>query len=113
MIILVIGTILGFAAGWFLPWQFPAGAAPYAAVGILMCLDSLLGGAKSYMQGKFRAGWFFSFSGLAGNILVGLLFTYMGDKLGLPLYLVPVLVSGARIFNNFAELRRLLFKKFS
>ena len=32
--------------------------------------------------------------------------TWLGQKLGLPLYLAAVLVFGTRMFQNFAEIRR-------
>ncbi len=112
MILLVLGIAAGFIVGLFLPWQVPADTTIYVAVGILMCLDSLLGGTKSYLEKKFKAGLFFSFSGLAGNLVMGLLFTYVGEVLGIQLYLVPILVSGMRIFKNVSIIRNLLFVKF-
>ncbi len=36
---------------------------------------------------------------------------YLGDKLGVPIYLAAVIVFGGRIFDNFAIVRRLLLEK--
>ena len=36
---------------------------------------------------------------------------YVGDRLGVPVYLAAVIVFGGRIFNNFAVIRRLLIEK--
>jgi len=36
---------------------------------------------------------------------------YLGDKLGIPIYLAAVIVFGERIFNNFAVIRRLLMDR--
>ena len=45
-------------------------------------------------------------------LLLALLLTFIGEKLGLSLYLVPMFAFGVRLFENFAILRRLFFSKF-
>ncbi|MDU2111519.1 MAG: DUF1290 domain-containing protein, partial [Clostridiales bacterium] len=35
---------------------------------------------------------------------------YIGEKLGVPIYYVAVLVFGMRIFNNFSVIRRYIIK---
>lgn len=36
---------------------------------------------------------------------------YLGDKLGIPMYIAAVIVFGGRIFDNFAVIRRLLIER--
>lgn len=36
---------------------------------------------------------------------------YLGEKLGIPIYLAALVVFSGRIFNNFAIIRRLLMDK--
>ena len=38
--------------------------------------------------------------------IIAVFLTWLGDKLGLPLYLAAVVVFGTRMFQNFAEIRR-------
>lgn len=45
-------------------------------------------------------------SGTIGNAAIAVFLTWLGQKLGLPLYLAAVLVFGTRMFQNFAEIRR-------
>ena len=37
---------------------------------------------------------------------------YLGDKLGIPIYIAAVIVFGGRIFDNFAIIRRLIIEKY-
>ena len=39
-------------------------------------------------------------------VAIAVFLTWLGQKLGLPLYLAAVLVFGTRMFQNFAEIRR-------
>jgi small basic protein len=52
-------------------------------------------------------------SGFFGNALLAALLAYIGDKLGIPLYLAAVFAFGNRLFLNFAIIRRFLLNKFS
>ena len=50
-------------------------------------------------------------SGLIGNTLIAVFLTYFGDRVGVPIYYATIVVFGTRIFNNFAEIRRILIEK--
>ena len=67
-------------------------------------LDSALGGFRARVKGEFKLGVFLS--GTIGNAAIAVFLTWLGQKLGLPLYLAAVLVFGTRMFQNFAEIRR-------
>ena len=56
------------------------------------------------VKGEFKLGVFLS--GTIGNAAIAVFLTWLGQKLGLPLYLAAVLVFGTRMFQNFAEIRR-------
>jgi small basic protein len=45
-------------------------------------------------------------SGFVTNAVVAVLLTFIGDRLGLDLYLVALITFGLRIFNNVALIRR-------
>jgi small basic protein len=50
-------------------------------------------------------------SGFFVNMLLAAGLAYMGDRLGVELYLAAVIVFGVRLFNNLGIIRRYLLKK--
>ena len=83
----LIGLVAGLLIGAFFPWTIPAQWSFRARV-----------------KGEFKLGVFLS--GTIGNAAIAVFLTWLGQKLGLPLYLAAVLVFGTRMFQNFAEIRR-------
>ncbi len=102
----IIGLALGVMLGLMLPVPIPPEYSQYVAVGLLASLDTVFGGVNARMKGRFHTGIFLS--GVAGNALIAVGLTYLGARLGIDLYLVAVIVFGGRLFQNFAEIRRLL-----
>ena len=100
----LIGLVAGLLIGGFFPWTIPAQWSLYVAAGLLAALDSALGGFRARVKGEFKLGVFLS--GTIGNAAIAVFLTWLGQKLGLPLYLAAVLVFGTRMFQNFAEIRR-------
>ena len=100
----LIGLFIGLAIGLLSPWTIPAQWSLYAACGLLAALDSALGGFRARVKGEFKLGVFLS--GTIGNAVIAVFLAWMGQKLGLPLYLAAVVVFGTRMFQNFAEIRR-------
>ena len=104
----ILGLIAGLLIGIFLPFHIPQEYSNYAAVAILAALDSVLGGFSASMDGKFNIKIFLS--GFFANSLLAALLAYIGDKLGIQLYLAAVFAFGNRIFLNFGNIRRKLIK---
>ena len=102
---LIIGILLGFLFNVNIPSQF----SPYISVAILACLDSVFGAVRSMLSKNFQTDIFIS--GFFGNAVLAAALTYLGDKLGVPIYFAAVVVFGGRIFDNFAIIRRLLIEK--
>ena len=98
------GLIVGLVIGCFLPWHVPSQYSLYVATGLLAALDSALGGMNARIKKTFNLSIFLS--GFFGNAIIAVFLTWLGDKLGLPLYLAAVVVFGTRMFQNFAEIRR-------
>ena len=98
------GLIVGLVIGCFLPWHVPSQYSLYVATGLLAALDSALGGMNARIKKNFNLSIFLS--GVFGNAIIAVFLTWLGDKLGLPLYLAAVVVFGTRMFQNFAEIRR-------
>ncbi len=102
---LFIGIIIGVLWNVPIPDQF----SPYMSVAIFACLDSVFGAIRASLAKQFRADVFIS--GFFGNAFLAVALVYLGDKLGIPIYLAAVIVFGSRIFNNFAMIRRMLLDK--
>lgn len=106
----ILGMIIGILIGvFFIPVNIPQQYSIYMAVAILAALDSVFGGVASTMQGKFDIKIFIS--GFFGNALLAAGLAYIGDQLGLQLYLAAIFAFGNRIFLNFAVIRRYMLNK--
>lgn len=100
----IIGLIAGIIIGLFLPYNVPSQYSNYVAVAILAALDSVFGGIAASLQDKFEMKTFLS--GFFGNALLAAGLAYIGDQLGIQLYLAAVFAFGNRLFINFAIIRR-------
>lgn len=104
-----IGLLLGILIGFIWKINIPIKFAPYISVAIFACIDSVFGGLRAKISNNFRSDIFIS--GFFGNAIIAVLLVYLGDKLGLPIYLAAVILFGGRILNNFAIIRRILLDK--
>ena len=100
----LFGLVVGLVLGLLFPWAIPAKWTLYVATGLLAALDSALGGVRSRLKGEFKLDVFLS--GTVGNAVIAVFLAWVGQKLGIPLYLAAVVVFGTRMFQNFAEIRR-------
>lgn len=103
---LLIGLIIGFQ----MPILLPAMLAKYMSIAVLAALDSVFGGIRAYMEDAFDNIIFTS--GFTVNTLLAAGLAYLGDKLGVELYLAAVIVFGVRLFQNLGIIRRYLLKKY-
>ncbi len=95
-----LGVLLGFLLKVNVSFEF----ARYSAVAIVAALDSVLGAVRAELDGVYDNRIFVS--GFITNAVVAVLLTYLGDQLGLDLYLVALVTFGPRIFQNLALIRR-------
>lgn len=93
-----------------MPVLFPVLYAKYMSIAILAALDSVFGGIRAYMEDGFDSTIFAT--GFVVNALLAAGMAYLGDRLGVDLYLAAVLVFGVRLFQNMAIIRRYLMKKY-
>lgn len=106
----LFGLLLGIAVGIYTPVEIPMEFARYTAVGVLGIIDSILGASRADLQKKYDTTIFLS--GLLFNMIVAILITYLGDRLGLDLYLAVLVVFTLRIFNNIATIRYVFLSKY-
>lgn len=110
MWIVILGLGLGLAIGFFTPVSVPVALSKYLAIALLAGLDSSLGGLRAGFERHFRLSIFTS--GFTFNILLAALLVYLGDLLGIDLYIAAIVVFGMRIFNNITAIRRMLIDKY-
>ena len=89
--IAIIGLLFGIILGVVFDVNIPERFSPYMSVAIQ---------ADIFISGFF------------GNAVLAAALAYLGDKLGIPIYIAAVIVFGGRIFDNFAIIRRLIIEKY-
>ena len=104
MIWILGGLALGVVVGYYIPFTYPIDYSLYMSVAILATMDSIFGAVKSGFESKYDNIIFLT--GFIGNALLAIILTYIGDRLGLPLYYVAILVFGTRLFDNLSIIRR-------
>jgi len=100
----LLGLALGIALGLVLNVSVTPDLARYSAVAILAGLDSVLGAIRAELDAHYDNRIFLS--GFITNALVAVALTFVGDRLGIDLYLVALFAFGLRIFQNVALIRR-------
>lgn len=106
IIALVLGIALPFLFG-VNPLQGWAGQ--YLAVACLAGIDTVCGGIRTGLEQKFRTDVFVT--GFIVNVSIAFGLAWLGDRIGINLFLVAALVLGQRIFNNLSIIRRQLLTK--
>jgi small basic protein len=104
MLITVIAILIGMTFGIMAPFVIPPAYSVYVAIAILAALDSVLGSISAYLNKTFDMTIFLS--GFFGNALLAAFIIFLGERLGLDLYIAVVVVFGTRLFQNFAIIRR-------
>jgi small basic protein len=109
MIIAVFGIVIGIIIGFYMPYSFNALYSLYLAVGILAAIDSILGALSAILKERFDSVVFVT--GFLVNFALATVLSYIGDRLGIPLYYAAIFVFGTRLFKNVAIIRRGLIEK--
>src|SRR6266550_4959369 len=81
----------------------------YMAVACLAGLDTICGGVRSGLEGKYTNEVFVS--GFVSNIVIAFFLAWLGDRIGLDLFLAIALVLGLRIYTNLSLIRRFMLTK--
>lgn len=100
----VVGLFVGFVAIYFSPGTIPAGVAPYVSLAAVAGVDSIFGGIRAGIEGKFHADIFLS--GFVMNTILAGLLAYLGDRIGVDIFVAAVFVLAGRIFLNLSLIRR-------
>ena len=109
LLVPLAALIIGAALAVLLNSPLRGITAQYLAVACLGGLDSVCGGIRSGLEGKFQNDVFLS--GFIFNILIAFGIAWMGDQIYIDLFLAVALVLGWRIFNNLSLIRRILLTR--
>jgi small basic protein len=103
---IILGLLVGIFIGFVLPSDLspPLVYSKYISVSFLAGMDSVLGAVRAGIEKKFNVQVFVS--GFFANALLAALLTWLGDRLGVDLYLAAVVTFGVRVFDNLAYIRR-------
>ena len=104
MLIAILGILIGILVGLYIPFEFSTISSLYVSVGILAAIDSIIGALRASIEGKFDGLIFIT--GFFVNAILAIALSYMGDKLGVPIYYAAIFVFGTRLFNNIGVIRR-------
>lgn len=107
--IAVVGLVIGLAVGWKVPLFIPVAYSKYLGIAILASLDSVFGGVRAALADRFDNVVFLS--GFIGNALMAALLVFIGDRLGVEIYIAAVVAFGVRLFQNLGIIRRHLVKR--
>jgi len=108
MLLPILGLILGIVLGSVVNINVPLEFAPYLSIGVLAAINSVFGGINAELQKIFDQRLFVT--GFFGNILLAIVLTFLGDKIGLPIYYAAIFYFGTSLFSNFAKIRRYYFR---
>ncbi|MEQ6375243.1 small basic family protein [Bacillaceae bacterium S4-13-58] len=106
----VLFLLIGISLGLLTDFHLNDTYTNYLSIALLAAFDTLIGGTRAHLEGKFDESIFVS--GFFTNILLAAFLAFLGLQLGIDLYLVAVFAFGVRIFQNIAVARRILLEKF-
>ena len=105
----ILGLLIGLVVGTAFSLTIPAQYSRYTAMAILAALDSVLGAGRAELDGEFDVRIFVS--GFFANMVLAGGLTFLGDRLGVELYIAAIVAFGVRLFNNLAIIRRRLLDR--
>lgn len=98
----VLALFLGLSV-YFTDIKLPSSLASYLSLALLASLDTILGGIKARLEGRFNDDIFIT--GFIFNTLLAAFLAFLGDQLRIDLFLVTLIVLGWRIFLNLSIIR--------
>ncbi|MFZ5596349.1 MAG: small basic family protein [Bacillota bacterium] len=109
LLLAALGLVIGIVLGLNLPLTIPQEYAKYMSVAALAALDSVFGGIRAALEDHYDNKIFIT--GFFSNALLAAGLAFIGERLGIDLYLAAVVAFGVRLFQNLAIIRRHLVNK--
>lgn len=109
LIVPALFLVLGVLVGWLINAPLNGLLASYLALCCLAAMDTIFGGVRSCLENKFYPDIFVT--GFISNVLIAFSLAWLGDRIGLDLFLAIVVILGGRIFTNLSVIRRHLLAR--
>jgi small basic protein len=100
----ILGALVGFLVVYLSSYTVSPTWASYISLATLAGVDSICGGVRAGLEGKFHDDIFLT--GFAMNTLLAGFLAYLGDRIGVDLFLAAVVLLGGRVFLNLSLIRR-------
>lgn len=110
MIYVIVGVVLGVIAGMNLNFVYSPEYAVYISLGILAIINTIFNMLNENIKGELSL--IKSIVYLIGDMIFGLLLAYVGEQLGLPIYLAGVFAFGNNIYKNIKNITNIMLEKF-
>lgn len=107
----IIGALVGILIGINLKYDIPVSFIKYTAIAILAALDAILGGIRAQLGKKFVFTKFIS--SFFTNTALAAMLAYLGDLMGVDIYIGAVVAFSIRLFQNLSLIREELFDRLS
>jgi len=111
MIYVVAGIILGILAGLNLNLIYSPEYAVYISLAVLAILNTIFNMLNENTKGELTPVKSVIF--LVRDLGFGLLLGYVGEQLGLPIYLAAVFAFGNNIYKNISNMTNLMLQKYN
>jgi small basic protein len=107
----IFGAIIGIFIGMYvLPYDIPVSYIKYTAIAILAALDAIFGGIRAQIVREFLFTKFIS--SFFTNTALAAMLAYLGDIVGVDIYMGAVVAFSIRLFQNLSLIREELFERF-
>lgn len=110
MIYVVAGLILGVVAGLNLNLIYSPEYAVYISLAILAILNAIFNLLNENLKGELT--FIKSIIFVVSDLVFGLLMGYVGEQLGLPIYLAAVFAFGNNIYKNLRTIINFMLEKY-
>jgi small basic protein len=107
----ILGLFVGLGLGLAFSLTIPAQYSRYTAMALLAAFDSVLGAVRAELDAEFDNRIFVT--GFFVNMILAGVLTFLGDRLGVELYIAAIVAFGVRMFNNLAIIRRQLLERWA
>ncbi len=104
-----VALVVGFTITYVSKITLPIDSARYVAIGLLAGLDTVIGGMRARIEGRYDNTVFMS--GFFTNTILGAGLVYVGDLLSVNFEIAAEVVFGVRIFQNLTAIRHELLDK--
>lgn len=109
VILCVIAGLLGGSIGYIVPVVIPTEYNKLFSVAILAGIESVCSAIKLIMRDKFKGNIFIIT--FFANVIIAVLFVFIGESLGLDLYYVILLALGFKLLQDLDVVKTYIFTK--